>query len=180
MGRQIRHMEPVQDEEDYVDIDDLEEYADDGPMASDIEDMDDDDEDLLPDALEQEQEQEQEHMDEDVVDEAETVFTGHADAVYAVCVSAARPELVATAGGDDVGRIWNANNGECIAVLSGHTDSVACVSFNHDGTLLGTGGLEGMVKIWKVEDGTLVQSLEGPGEDVTWIEWHSKGNVILA
>ena len=123
------------------------------------------------------------------MDEAETVFSGHTDPVYGIAVSHTHPELVATAGGastthchvidetlpgDDTAKLWDANTGSCIATLAGHTDSVASVGFNHDGSLLATGGLDGVVKVWKVESWELVQSLEGPGEDVSWIDWHTK------
>ena len=71
-------------------------------------------------------------------------------------------------------KLWDANTGAAITTLVGHTDSVASIGFNHDGTLVATGGLEGVVKVWKVDTGELVQSLEGPGEDISWIDWHSK------
>ena len=38
----------------------------------------------------------------------------------------------------------------------------------------------GTVKIWDSSNGNLVQSLEGPGEAVNWIDWHPKGDVVLA
>jgi len=166
----------VTGEEDYVDIDDLEEFDDEGPPPSDIDDdsggdmMSDDDEHVQQGA----------EAEDDLVDEAETVFTGHTDAVYGVTICAAQPDRMATAGGDDVARIWDTNTGECLQMLTGHTDSIACIKFNRDGTLVATGGLDALVMVWRVEDGSLVQTLEGPGEDVTWIDWHSKGNVLVA
>jgi ribosome assembly protein SQT1 len=165
----------VTGEEDYVDIDDLEEFDDEGPPPSDDDDsggdmMSDDDEHVQQGA----------EAEDDLVDEAETVFTGHTDAVYGVTICAAQPDRMATAGGDDVARIWDTNTGECLQMLTGHTDSIACIKFNRDGTLVATGGLDALVMVWRVEDGSLVQTLEGPGEDVTWIDWHSKGNVLVA
>jgi ribosome assembly protein SQT1 len=43
-----------------------------------------------------------------------------------------------------------------------------------------SGGCVGVVKIWDTSSGDLVQSLEGPGEAINWIEWHPKGDVVLA
>merc|ERR1712166_1682697 len=84
----------VTGEEDYVDIDDLEEFDDEGPPPSDIDDdsggdmMSDDDEHVQQGA----------EAEDDLVDEAETVFTGHTDAVYGVTICAAQPDRMANAG----------------------------------------------------------------------------------
>lgn len=51
-------------------------------------------------------------------------------------------------------------------IIEGHTDSVAALSFSHDGQLLASGGLDGIVNIWDSSTGTLKQKLEGPGEAV--------------
>lgn len=53
------------------------------------------------------------------------------------------------------------------------------VEFNFDGSLLGSASLDGTVKIWNVESGALVRTLEA-GSDVNWLNWHPKGNVVLA
>ena len=38
----------------------------------------------------------------------------------------------------------------------------------------------GQVKIWGSENGELVQTLEGPSEGIEWLDWHPKGNILLA
>lgn len=38
----------------------------------------------------------------------------------------------------------------------------------------------GVVKVWDTTDGKLVQTLEGPGGAIEWVQWHPKGNVVLA
>lgn len=48
------------------------------------------------------------------------------------------------------------------------------------GTLLATASLDSSVRIWRVSDGTCVQTLEGPGDGVEWLQWHPKGDVVLA
>lgn len=35
-------------------------------------------------------------------------------------------------------------------------------------------------QIWSVPSGELVQTLEGPSDDLEWIQWHTKGNVLIA
>ncbi len=64
--------------------------------------------------------------------------------------------------------------------LSGHTDSVVALGFNATGTLLGTGSMDASVRVWNTTDGSLVRALEGPGDGVEWLQWHPKGDVLLA
>lgn len=64
--------------------------------------------------------------------------------------------------------------------LSGHTDTVGCLGFNSDGTILATGGMDGKVFLWEVSTGKKLASLEGPGEAIEWLTWHPRGNVVVA
>lgn len=66
--------------------------------------------------------------------------------------------------------------------LGGHTETVEYAKFNHDGKLLVTGGMNNALRIWDTEKGcTLKCTIEnGPTEDLNFVEWHPKGNVILA
>ncbi|KAI9995054.1 hypothetical protein PInf_012046 [Phytophthora infestans] len=88
--------------------------------------------------------------------------------------------VVEICGGDDVGVIWNREDGNVLYTLSGHQDSVVGVDFSFDGKYAATGGYDGVVKVWEVATGNLVQSLEGPSQEVEWVCWHKKGNVVLA
>ena len=38
----------------------------------------------------------------------------------------------------------------------------------------------GRVLIWDAVSGEQRRSLEGPGEAVNWVQWHPRGNVLLA
>jgi COMPASS component SWD3 len=58
---------------------------------------------------------------------------------------------LATANSDGSVRLWDADGGELLATFFGHGTVVHTVSFNHDGSLLGSGGRDGAVRIWKVE-----------------------------
>ena len=64
--------------------------------------------------------------------------------------------------------------------LTGHTDTVMDVAFSASGVYLATAGMDGLVKIWNTADGSLVLTLSGPSEDITWVQWHTKGDVVLA
>lgn len=41
-------------------------------------------------------------------------------------------------------------DGECIAILSGHTDGVCCAMFSKDSSLVLTGGYDGTARIWDI------------------------------
>jgi WD40 repeat protein len=107
-------------------------------------------------------------------------FQGHTDSVFCVSFNHAKPNILATGGGDDVAIIWNTESNNPVHVLKGHTDSVSRLEFSVDGKLLATGGMEGVVKIWDVETGNHVVDLEGPGDSIECLVWHPKGNVLLA
>lgn len=113
-------------------------------------------------------------------------FEAHKDSIYAVAWSPVSPNIVATGGGDDRAFLWRASVGEFTEdslqtyELAGHSDSVSSIGFNGDGTLLATGGMDGKVMIWEVSSGKRISTLEGPGEAIEWLQWHPKGNVVLA
>lgn len=87
--------------------------------------------------------------EEDIIDEAETVLAGHKDPVYGVAFHPTNPEMAATAGGDDVGGVWNLATGERSHTLEGHTDTVNLVAWSGDGAYLATGSLDGTVRVWE-------------------------------
>ena len=105
----------------------------------------------------------------------------HSEPVFSVAINGAHPEQVATGGGDDTAYLWRLDAPDAPAhKLDGHTDTVSCMAFNADGSLLATGGLEGTVRVWSAATGELVVALEGPSQGVNWLNWHNRGNVLLA
>lgn len=75
-------------------------------------------------------------------------FESHAGSVFCAAAHPTQP-LAATGGQDDLGYIWSTSNGEVVAKLTGHTDSVTSIAFSHDGEMLSTGGMDGKVRIWR-------------------------------
>ncbi|KAL4265690.1 WD40/YVTN repeat-like-containing domain superfamily protein [Pleurotus pulmonarius] len=111
-------------------------------------------------------------------------FESHTGSVFCVAAHPTQP-LAATGGEDDLGYIWNTSNGEVVAKLTGHTDSVTSIGFSHDGEMLSTGGMDGKVRIWRRvgkehwKTWEFLTELQGPDE-VMFLRWHPKGNVLLA
>ncbi|KAJ3277779.1 hypothetical protein HK104_002979 [Borealophlyctis nickersoniae] len=164
------------------------EDADDEYVASDevaeVVDMDDEGEPMSEDEevgdMGMEPEQEGEGAQEAVmVDDSVQGFFDHRESVFAVAIHPTEEMLVMSGGGDDKSYLWRLDNGEKMFDLGVHTDSVSAVGFSHDGQFAASGGMDGKVHVFNVATGQLAVTLEGP-TDITWIDWHPKGNVLLA
>ncbi|BGP51241.1 60S ribosomal subunit assembly or modification protein [Rhodotorula kratochvilovae] len=111
-------------------------------------------------------------------------------AVFCLAIHPHAATLAVSGAEDDQAYIFRTDTGAQVAQLSGHADSVTSVGWNYDGSLVATGGMDGKVNVWKArrpssdmpweETGwELLHSLEGPDE-VNWLDWHPKGNVLMA
>ena len=68
--------------------------------------------------------------------------------------------LLATAGGDDrTLRLWDAQTGQCLKVLRGHTARTWSVTFSPTGDLLASASDDQTVKLWDVATGECRQTL---------------------
>ncbi|GAA6013333.1 hypothetical protein JCM10207_000858 [Rhodosporidiobolus poonsookiae] len=112
-------------------------------------------------------------------------------AVFALAIHPFTANLAVSGAEDEQAYIFRTDTGAQVAQLGGHSDSVTSVQWNFDGSMCATGGMDGRVRVWKVRRPSadlpweecgweLAQSLEGPADEVNWIDWHPKGNVLLA
>ncbi len=75
---------------------------------------------------------------------------------------------IASAGPDDLARLWDAETGALRAVLSGHAARVSAVDFSRDGAMLATASWDGTARLWDLATlGASVESLVREAE-VTW------------
>jgi WD40 repeat protein len=77
--------------------------------------------------------------------------------------------LAYAARGDQLAHVWNVETGRQILELK-HDSAVAAVSFNADGTKLGTGSYDGTARVWELPSGRELEraSLAGGAEVVAF------------
>ncbi|MGA1048972.1 MAG: hypothetical protein ACO3UU_13275, partial [Minisyncoccia bacterium] len=56
--------------------------------------------------------------------------------------------LMATAGGDNVVKLWDTDSHQCLATLEGHTALVSCVAFHPTAPVLISGSADNTLKVW--------------------------------
>lgn len=68
---------------------------------------------------------------------------------------------IATAGPDNMARIWDAETGELLMTLSGHSDMVMNAAFSPSGEHLVTASLDKTARVWDLKSGKTVLVLKG-------------------
>jgi WD40 repeat protein len=67
--------------------------------------------------------------------------------------------LVASGGWDGTVKLWEAETGQLLATLRGHTGGVWGVALSRDGQLVASGGDDGPIKLWEVASGACLRTL---------------------
>ncbi|KAJ2777153.1 60S ribosomal subunit assembly or modification protein [Coemansia interrupta] len=106
-------------------------------------------------------------------------FFAHKEPVFSVDLHPQQQTLVASGGGDDLAYLWRLDTGDIVGQLEKHDDSVVSVKFSNDGSLVASGGMDGKINVYRTDGLQKCATLEGPDE-IQWINWHPKGNVLLA
>ncbi|CAL4098661.1 unnamed protein product [Meganyctiphanes norvegica] len=119
---------------------------------------------------------EDEDSENDVTEMAKKVFLDHKGSIFDVAVSPSN--LAVTGGEDDLAHVWEINTGNKVFTCTGHKDSVTCVDFNHDGSLLATGDMAGYIQVWNVSSQSKIWEFETG--DLNWMKWHHASNVLLS
>lgn len=108
-----------------------------------------------------------------------TQAAGHSDSVDDVAFSP-NSKLLASAGFDNLIKIWDVETGGLVNTLIGHDDWVVSVKFSPDGRLLASGSQDRSIHIWDVKTGELLRRLSEHGQSVTSVDFHPDGEVLVS
>ena len=77
---------------------------------------------------------------------------------------------------DNTIKIWDANTGQCLKTLEGHSDDVISVAYSPDGKKIVSGSSDKTIKIWDAKKGECLKTLEGHSDGVISVayspDWH--------
>lgn len=89
-------------------------------------------------------------------------------------------QSIVTTGDDHTAKIWNANTGELIHTLIGHTKFIPHAAFSPDGKRVVTSGWDNDLKIWDIETGELLHNIAAHTSYVSFASFNPKGDRIVS
>jgi WD40 repeat protein/tRNA A-37 threonylcarbamoyl transferase component Bud32 len=97
----------------------------------------------------------------DVLSGRETLSIKDTDLVTCVAFAPDGKRIVSGSGRDGAMKIWDAQTGQAIRTVKGHTVAVQCVAFSPDGKRIVSGSSDSTLKIWDAQIGQEVPPLKG-------------------
>jgi len=88
--------------------------------------------------------------------------------------------LLASAGFDNLIKLWSAADGSFIATLKGHVGPVYMVAFSADSRLLVSASKDTTVKVWETRTGKMVSDLPGHKDQVFAVDWSPDGERVAS
>ncbi len=104
-------------------------------------------------------------------------LVGHRGPVNAVRM---RGNLLASASGDTMSKLWNIESGVCIKEFSSRDRGLACVEFSEDGRTIFAGGKDQVIFEYDTHTGKVVRQLKGHKNLVRSLHFDSANNRIVS
>ena len=76
--------------------------------------------------------------------------------------------------------LYDAQTGEALKLLTGHTDSVRAICFNRDGSTLASGSHDATIRLWDVRTGVPTVTLEGHTGNVYSVVFSPDGRTLAS
>ena len=88
--------------------------------------------------------------------------------------------LLCTGSDDQTLRLWNAETGQCVKVLRGHTHFVMCCDFSTKGNMLVSGSMDETIRIWEVRSGDLLKEVPAHSDPVTSVKFSPDSSMFVS
>jgi WD40 repeat protein len=85
---------------------------------------------------------------------------------------------LASAGTDNITRLWDINTGKLLHLLKEHTSSVTDIALSADGGTLASSSLDNTTRIWDTSTGTLLQTIEVPNYNADGIAFSPDSQLL--
>src|SRR6516225_2792195 len=108
-----------------------------------------------------------------------TELKGHTALIYHVAFSP-DGKLLATAGFENLIKLWEWPGGKEVRTLTGHTGPVYCVVFHPNGTTVASASLDKTIRLWNVADGKSIREIKGHTDIVDSIAFNKDGKLLAS
>jgi WD40 repeat protein len=107
----------------------------------------------------------------------EMKWVGPASTVMALALSPDGKRLLAGSANGLVS-LWNAETGESLRDISGHTGNVTGVAFSSDGASVASGGLDSLIRVSPLQDGAPFRDLKGHRGRISALAFLPDGGLV--
>ena len=87
-------------------------------------------------------------------------------------------EQIVTGSYDRTAIVWDAETGDRLFTLSGHSQGINDVAYSPDGTLIATASVDRSAKLWDANTGELVATLLTSPDKITSVAFSRDGNIL--
>ena len=89
-------------------------------------------------------------------------------------------QLIASGSWDRTIRLWDANTGELLQTLEGHTGWVDSVAYSPDGQTIASGDRDNTIRLWDADTGEHLQTLKGHTSAVDSVAYSPDGQTLVS
>lgn len=105
---------------------------------------------------------------------AQTVLTGHTDAIFALAFTPDGQQL-ASGSADQTIRLWDVTTGSLTAILHSHQGAIYTLAFDQTGATLASAGRDRVVKLWDMATQSVRHNCVAHTGDIIALLFHARG-----